>query len=79
MTNLEELAFFFSPQEGGVRLPGIEDAIIVQRQGCIVVPSVSNCNSHGHIVDGALAANVTSRCELAFGPPTLDFHKKLGS
>ena len=68
-----------SPQEGGVRLPGIEDAIIVQRQGCIVVPSVSNCNSHGHIVDGALAAKKrTSRCELALGPPTLDFHKKSG-
>ena len=45
-----------SPQEGGVRLPGIEHAIIVQRQGCIVAPRVSDCNSHGHVVDGALAA-----------------------
>ena len=34
----------------------IEHAIIVQRQGCIVAPRVSDCNSHGHVVDGALAA-----------------------
>ena len=37
-------------------MPGIEHAIIVQRQGCIVAPRVSDCNSHGHVVDGALAA-----------------------
>ena len=56
MTCLQERAIFISPQEGGVRLPGIEHAIIVQRQWCIVAPRVSNCNSHGHVVDGALAA-----------------------
>ena len=56
MTYFQERAIFISPQEGGVRLPGIEHAIIVQRQGCIVAPRVSDCNSHGHVVDGALAA-----------------------